>query len=913
MTCVQGVSVMLLRELLRRYRQDRGLSQARLARRADISEETVSNLERGIYLTARAETAHQLAEALGLTGADRDEFMEAATSGQSSDHAPAARYSLPPDAAVLTGRDAEMDHIMAVAAEAAGTSSAVTVCAINGMPGVGKTALAVHAAYLLRGQFPDRQLFVDLHAHTPGRDPVPPDAALALLLSSVGVDAKHLPADLEGRIALWRDRMAGQRALLVLDNAASSSQVIPLLPADHGCLVLVTSRRHLADLPGAITSIPVRVLSPDAAADMFARLAARADADSPEEVAELAKLAGYLPLALALLARLYARHLSWELADLIRETRTGVLTLAAERDNIAAAFDISYRYLSAGQQRLFRCISLHPGSMVDPCTAAALGGITLGEAKTALDALHQETLLTEASHRRYVLHDLIRRYALDRAAADPQAERARALDRLLDYYQHTTAVTEAILTRQVRPEPGPAAHAAAPPAATPELPDRAAALRWARTEHDNVVACLDHVTRTGQHARVIALTAGIAAVLRQDGPWTEAITRHETAAEAARQIGDRLGLANALDDLGIVRRLTGDYPGAALAQEQALAIYSDLDSGQGQANSLSHLGTVWTLADDYQRAIEALDAALVFYRALGDREGQADTLNHLGVVRRLTHDQRGAAKVLEEALGIYCGLGNKQGQATTLTYLGAVLRRTGDYPGAAQAQEQALDIHRELGNKQGHANALCYLGTIHRETGQYERAAQDHAHALGMYREIGSRLGQANAMSELGAVRRMTEDCPGAAQLQEEALDIYAKLGDHAGQAMSLCELGALHRQTGDFPRAEELLEQALAIFEELGDTAEVLNELGTLHRVRGDLDRAVARHRQALERAREAESQLDEAHALAGLGRCALAARRTADALATLEEAHSIFTRLGIAEAIAISELLNEIRALTP
>ena len=130
---------------------------------------------------------------------------------------------------------------------------------------------------------------------------------------------------------------------------------------------------------------------------------------------------------------------------------------------------------------------------------------------------------------------------------------------------------------------------------------------------------------------------------------------------------------------------------------------------------------------------------------------------------------------------------------------------------------------------------------------------------------------------------------------------------------MSLCELGALHRQTGDFPRAEELLEQALAIFEELGDTAEVLNELGTLHRVRGDLDRAVARHRQALERAREAESQLDEAHALAGLGRCALAARRTADALATLEEAHSIFTRLGIAEAIAISELLNEIRASTP
>jgi tetratricopeptide (TPR) repeat protein/transcriptional regulator with XRE-family HTH domain len=908
MTQVRGVNVMLLRELLRRYRQDRGLSQARLASHAGISERTVSNLERGIYLTARAETAHQLADALNLAGADRDEFMEAAGTGQSSDHTPAARYSLPPDTAVFTGRHTELNRITAAAAEATGPGSAVIVCAIDGMPGVGKTALAVHAAHLLRGKFPDRQLFVDLHAHTPGRDPVPPDAALALLLSAVGVDARHLPADLEGRIALWRDRTAGQRALLILDNAASSSQVVPLLPADHGCLVLVTSRRHLSDLPGAVTAVPVKVLSLDATADMFARLAPHADADLPEDVAELAKLTGYLPLAVALLARVYARHSSWELTDLIRETRTSVLTLAAEKDDVAIAFEVSYRYLSTDQQRLFRCLGLHPGNTIDAYTAAALGDITLDEAKTGLDALHQEALLTETSYRRYVLHDLIRRYALDRAAADPQAERVRALDRLLDYYQHAAAISEAILTRQGRPQPGSAAHAAAVPAAVPDMPDRAAALRWARTEHDSVLACLDHVTRTGQHARVVALTAGIAAVLRQDGPWTDAITRHATAVAAARLIGDRLGMANALDDLGIVRRLNGDYADAALAQEQALAIYRDLGSSQGQANSLSHLGTVWTLADDYQRAIEALDAALVIYRLLGDRQGQADTLNHLGVVRRLTHDQRGAAKVLEEALGIYHDLGSKQGQATTLTYLGTVLRRTGDYPGAAQAQEQALDIQRELGNKQGQANAQCYLGTIHRETGEYEHAAQEQQQALDIYREIGSRLGQANAMSELGAVRRMTGSYPDAVQFQEDALDIYQELGDRGGQAMSLCELGALHRQTGDFQRAEELLERALGIFEELDDTAEVLNELGTLHQVSGDLDRAEACHRQALERAREVESQLDEARALAGLGRCAVAAGRTADALAVLAEAHSIFTRMGVAEASVISTLLNDI-----
>jgi tetratricopeptide (TPR) repeat protein/transcriptional regulator with XRE-family HTH domain len=923
---------MLLSQLLRRHRQECGLSQASLASRAKISVETVGNLERGIYRTARAATARQLADALGLAGADRDEFMVAAATGHTSDHAPAAddsttahaaprdvadqvslsalavRYSLPPATAVFAGRDTELDRITAAVAEATGASGVLTVCAIDGMPGVGKTALAVHAAYLLRVQFPDRQLFMNLHAHTPGRRPVSPKAALALLLSAVGVDVRSLPADLEGRIALWRDRIAGQRTLLVLDNAASSSQVIPLLPAGGGCLVLVTSRRRLADLPGAVTSVPVGVLSPDAAADMFARLAPRANADPPEAVAELVKLAGHLPLAVALLARVYARHTMWELAALVRETRASVLTITAEKADVASAFEVSYRGLSPVQQRFFRCLGLHPGSTIDPYTAAALGGIPLGEAVTCLDVLDREALLTETGHRRYVIHDLLRRYALDRAAADPEAERTRGLDRLLDYYQRTTAVTEAILTRQGRPQPSPVAHAAAPSAVVPDLPDRAAALWWARAEHANVLACLDYVTRAGQHGRVVALTAGTAAVLRQDGPWTDAITRHATAVAAARLIGDRLGMANALDDLGIVRRLTGDRAGAALAHEEALTIYRELGSRQGQANSLSHLGTVWTLTDDYQRAADALETALVFYRTLGDREGQADTLNHLGVVRRLTHDLRGAVKVLEEALGAYRVLGNKQGQATTLTYLGTILRRTGDYTGAAQAQQQALVIHRELGNKQGQANALCYLGTIHREIGQYVRAAEEQEQALDMYREIGSQLGQANAMSELGAVRRMVGDYLGAAQVQEGALGIYKAIRDLAGQAMSLCELGALHRQTEDVGRAEELLEQARGIFEELGDVADVLNELGTLHRVRGDLGRAEACHRQALKMARDVESQLDEARALAGLGLCALAAGHAADALAMLAEAHSIFGRMGVAETSAISALLNDI-----
>ena len=126
----------------------------------------------------------------------------------------------------------------------------------------------------------------------------------------------------------------------------------------------------------------------------------------------------------------------------------------------------------------------------------------------------------------------------------------------------------------------------------PVLGDAGQALGWARAERAGLLACLDHVTRAGQHARVIALTAALTELLRRDGPWTEAITRRATALQSARHLGDRLGQANAFTDLGTVRRLTGDYPGAAGDLEQALAIYRDLGDRGGEAEVLSETGTL---------------------------------------------------------------------------------------------------------------------------------------------------------------------------------------------------------------------------------------------------------------------------------------------------------------------------------
>ena len=230
--------------------------------------------------------------------------------------------------------------------------------------------------------------------------------------------------------------------------------------------------------------------------------------------------------------------------------RTGRLELlVTENLSVAAAFDLSYADLAPDQQRLFRRLALHPGTDIDPYAAAALDGTGLDAARRGLEALYDQYLLTEPGPGRYRMHDLIREHARALTSRlDPGAAREQATGRLLDYYQHAAARAQDLLARQARGAPGPAPGAGL--AAVPVLAGREQALAWARAERASLLACLDQATVAGQHARVIALTAGLAALLRIDGPLDQAVTRHAAAVQAARQIGDRPGQAHALTDLG---------------------------------------------------------------------------------------------------------------------------------------------------------------------------------------------------------------------------------------------------------------------------------------------------------------------------------------------------------------------------
>ncbi len=360
---------------------------------------------------------------VGLLQALHERRPVSTGSDRTGDHRPVpqAENTLPADTVAFTGRAEQLAEISAAATLVAQQGRVVAIHAIDGLPGVGKTTLAVHVGHLVARKFPDRQLFIDLHAHTPGQQPVAATDALATLLAADGVDTRNLPVDLDGRAAMWRSRMAGKRVLLILDNAASSAQVAPLLPGGAGSLVLVTSRRFLGDLPAAPVPMQLGTLLPDDALAMFFALAPRAKA-APELVAEIAELCGCLPLAITLLAGLFARHGSWDMAYLIAETREKLLTVSTENRTVAAAFELSYQYLTLTQQRFFVHLGLHPGPDIDPYAAAALAGLSYDDTIGILDQLHADGLLAEPLPRRYQMHNLIHQYARSLAAADDFAD-----------------------------------------------------------------------------------------------------------------------------------------------------------------------------------------------------------------------------------------------------------------------------------------------------------------------------------------------------------------------------------------------------------------------------------------------------------------------------------------------------------
>jgi tetratricopeptide (TPR) repeat protein len=644
---------------------------------------------------------------------------------------------LPVDPATFTGREAELAELLALVPDSR-RATAVTITAVEGMGGIGKTALAVRAAHRMAGRFPDGQVFIDLKGFSEQQAPVEPVDALGRLLGDLGVPGQQIPAEVDARAGLWRSLLARRRMLILLDNAAATGQVKPLLPGAPGCLVLVTSRRQLAGLL-ATHQMSLDVLPPAEAVALFAAEAGpgRLVTQPAKLVAEVVELCWRLPLAVSVAAAMLKAHPVWSVADLAGRLRDQHQRLAQLDDgtrSATAVLEVSYQQLPADQRRLYRLLGLHPGSVFDAYAAAALAGTTPAQAGRLLDRLLADRLLLEPVTGRYVFHDLVAGHAAGMASEQGEPGRRAAVSRLLDHYRHTATVavdTVYPYDRDHRPR------VPAPDTAVPDLPDQARAAEWLDVELPNLLATASYAAAHGWPGHTLHLSTTLRRHLNIRGHYRDAHTLHHQALTIARTLGDRTGELYALHGLGEVHRAQDRTEQATDHYQRALTIARTLGDRHGELYALAGLGGLHRAQSRHEQATDHFQRALTIARTLSDRHGELYALAGLGEVHQAQGRHEQATDRYQQALTIARTLGDRNGQFEALLGLGRVGLATGRPRTALTHHQQALQLATDLGQPGDQARAYDGLAHAHRALGQPEPASHHWQQALDTLTALG--------------------------------------------------------------------------------------------------------------------------------------------------------------------------------
>ncbi|MGW5052543.1 ATP-binding protein [Actinokineospora sp. NPDC004072] len=654
--------------------------------------------------------------------------------------------------AVARGR-AAID--VASSIDAGVVAAGVVVSAIGGAGGIGKTWLVLAWAHRNLERFPDGQLFVDLHGFSPMREPLEPGVAVRGFLDALGVDAGAIPADLEAQAALYRSLVADRRMLVVLDNAATADQVIPLLPGGSTCTVLITSRRTLASLidrHGA-QHLPLGVLTHDEArALLAARLGADRVTAEPGAVDELFDLCGGYPLALAITARNAASHPGTSLTEAAAELRElGLEMLDHDSDSAAslsAVLSWSLRHLTDEQRTLFGLLGIAPGSDTTLPAVVALTALPPSRARRALSALVEASLVERRPRGRYAMHDLVRHYAATRAAA-PDDVREAAVARVVDFHLHTAHTAD----RLVNPHreclhPGPLA----PDVHPHPLLDVSAAMDWLEAEHGTLLATQRAAVDLGRHDVVWHLAWVLDVFHVRRGHRHDALASWRAALDAAAHLPDPAARSRAHRNLGRSYSRLGLYDDATDHLDQALALAGHHGDLIQQAHTHRALALTWERRGDDQRALEHAQHALDLHRMLNQPAWEAEALNAVGWYAGRLGVLDTAREHCLAALALHQHHRYPEGEAATLDSLGFIAHRAGDHRQAVEHYRQALALYRTLGHRYQSAGTLDSIGRSHAALGQLQQARAAWQEALALYREQGRESDTSRVQQQLHAV-----------------------------------------------------------------------------------------------------------------------------------------------------------------
>jgi DNA-binding SARP family transcriptional activator/tetratricopeptide (TPR) repeat protein len=734
---------------------------------------------------------------------------------------------LPAEAGHFTGRARELAALSELLDGARPGRGSVVIAVIAGTAGVGKTALAVHWAHQAAERFPDGQLYVNLRGHD-SREPMSSADALAGFLRALGVDGRDVPQDEAERSAMYRSLLAGRRILVVLDNTCGAAQVRPLLPGTVGCVAVVTSRGGLSGLVArdGATRTELDVLAPAESRALLTRLIGPRAHAAPRAVNALAERCCHLPLALRLAAELTAARpatplsvLADELADL--QHRLDVLDADGDEDAaVRSVFSWSYRSLDAHTARAFRLTALHPGADLHVHAAAALLSTTADAAGRWLGRLVRAHLLHPTGPARYGMHDLLRAYARERAAEDGDDMPATARDRLLDHYLHTaSAAMNTLYPAEIDRRP-----ALAPPAGAlvmAPVTDRVSARAWLDAERANLIEAASCAAQEGSPGHAIALAGTIERYLNFGHHLAEATAMHSTALRAADQVGDPIGKATALSNLGFLEWMHCRYEQAASFQQQALDLFVATAHRAGEARVLHRLALVERALGNFDSAALHATRVLWISRHGGDRLGQARALQSLGITQLGAGLVDAAAQHLRESLTLFDALDDRLGQSVSIKAMGMAELRAGRIESAEDLLREALALCEETNNPPGKADVLSRLGEIHLRGGRHDVAVQHQELALDLYRQVKDRAGEGEVMVRL-ATAYIAGGNPAAAMVHlSQALRLSRELGTRQTECEALNGMGDALLAVGRADDADTHYAAADRIATQVGDAAE--------------------------------------------------------------------------------------------
>ncbi len=647
---------------------------------------------------------------------------------------------LPSDLRAFTGRRPVLARLRELAL-APTTSGATVVCAIDGMPGTGKTTLAVHLAHTVADRYPDGQLYVNLRGFDLSGEAMDPAEALRGFLAALDVLPPRMPFTVAEQTALYRTLTTGRRMLVVLDNARDARQVRALLPGSEGCLVIVTSRRRLAGL-GATDGahlVSLDVLPDGEARDnLVERIGARRVAAEPHAVDDIVRFCAGLPLALSLVAARAAAHPDFPLAAIADELRDAEGSLDAFGDgssgDVRTVFSWSYRMLGDRAARLFRLLSLHVGPDISLAAAASLLGADRRETRGLLGQLVCGRLVTEHAPRRFVAHDLIGVYATELSRdLDSAADREAALDRLLDHYRQTAHRANVLLKPRMVPVP-PADPL--PGVRTEAVEDENRAHLWMTAERQVLVAVVRHAAANGRPAYARNLALSMQQHFHHQGLWHDWDSTMTVVVAASEVEGDPLGRALALRSLAGARHYL-DRPAEAIALlTRTQEIFSALGLVYEQAHVHSGLGSIHGRSHRFAESAHHHGKAYELHAEAGDLRGQANSLQGIAWARVNLGSHGDAVELARKAMGVFRELDDAHGEGHCWVVLAESHRLRRRFDQAIAYRRRAIELYRRANIPVYAAEELVELGDTMMEAGDRSGARETWLRALAILEEL---------------------------------------------------------------------------------------------------------------------------------------------------------------------------------